>query len=126
MSYNIDNWKTKKIEGLKIPLSEIEKLPYVNICFGLGPVAKDGTMPIEITGPSEGFELNGILLDNEIIAVIDIENYGEGSGSTWDDFKEMLSHSEGELEAVMIWESGDSLSRLIVKNGIVTDEPVEL
>ena len=52
---------------------------------------------------------------------------GEGSGT----FKhlildEALKESTGELEAVLVWEGGDSITRFIVKDGEVSESNIEL
>ena len=118
MSYNIDTWNTKKIEGLKIPISEIHKLPYVEV--ELFPENK-----VSISGPSEGFEIEGIL-EKDIISVSEITMDGTGSGNTWENLVSCLEKSTGELIATQIWEGGDSITRLTVKNGIVAQENIEI
>lgn len=118
MSYNIDTWRTKKLEGLKIPISEIHKLPYVAI--NLLPENK-----IEVAGVSEGFEIEG-MLENDIIAVSQIVMTGEGSGRTWENVISCLKNSTGELIATQVWEGGDSITRLTVKDGIVIEENIEI
>lgn len=118
MSYNIDTWHMKELEGLKIPISEIHKLPHVEVT--LLPENK-----VNVEGPSEGFMIEGIL-ENDMISVSEINTYGVGSGSTWENLKECLKKSIGKLIATQVWESGDSISRLTVDNGIVTENQVEI
>ena len=118
MSYNITSWKTKEISNLLIPLDSIKDLPYTDIEF-------DGTS-IKADGLSEGFELEGNIIDNNIIEVTEIKTAYDSSGSTWELFLKMLEKSSGTLIALQIWEGGDSLTKLIVNNGEVIEEPFEL
>lgn len=117
MSYDITTWKTKEIRALAIPLASIEALPYVNIKM-------DGNH-VEVLATAEGFELKGKLLFG-LVHVDLIEFWGEGSGHEWEAFKEMLSTSTGTLIASQVWEGGDSITRLIVKNGEVQEALVDI
>ncbi len=55
------------------------------------------------------------------------EVQGEASGSYMHYVvNEALKHSTGELEAVLIWEGGDSITRLTVKDGDVNETDIEL
>ncbi len=125
MSYNIDNWKLKKLDNFKISLDSIEALPYTECMIGIDHAKANAPMLFNAEGMSEGFELHGSIEDGTV-TVVSLKNYGVGSGSTWDEFINMLSKSEGKLEAIMIWEGGDSITRLTVEDGEITDEPVEL
>ena len=52
---------------------------------------------------------------------------GEGSGTFYNwILKPALKQSEGILEAVLIWEGGDSIQWLTVKAGKVTERDIEL
>jgi hypothetical protein len=106
MSYNISSWKTKTLDNLIIPLAEIKKLPHVDV-----DLDEDGN--IEISNVAE-------------VHVKSFHNGGEGSGHSWDEVKKCLQSSTGELIAVLVWESGDYISRLTVKDGVVTEEEIEL
>jgi hypothetical protein len=101
-----------------IPLNIVQQLPYAKV--KLLPENK-----ISVSGVSEGFELKGTLLDGNI-AIEKIHHSSEGSGHTWDDFLEALKHSKGSLVATQVWEGGDSITKLIVKDGVVEQEQVEL
>jgi len=118
MSYNINTWKTKKIDSLKIPLTEIQKLPDVEI--ELLPENK-----VCIIGTSEMFEIEGTL-EGDKVAVSKIEAGGESSGSTWNELLACLRTSTGKLIATQVWERGDSITRLKVKDGIVEEEEIEI
>jgi hypothetical protein len=118
MSYNINTWKTKKLDNFIIPMVEIRKLPYVDV-----DLDEDGN--VEISGVSEMFEIIGNL-KNKKVHVATICYAGEGSGSTWDDLKKCFESSTGELIATQIWKEGDSITRLVVKDGNVTEENIEL
>lgn len=118
MSYNITSWKTKEISNLLIPLDAVKDLPYTDIEF-------DGTS-IKADGLSEGFKLEGNIIDSNMVEIIEIKTAYDSSGSTWNDFIRMLEKSSGTLIATQIWEGGDSISKLTVNNGDVIQEPIEL
>lgn len=118
MSYNITTWKTKEISNFLIPLKVVADLPYTHL-------EVDGTS-VNAEGLSEGFELEGNIIDDNIIEVTKIRTTDEGSGSTWEDFISILKESKGTLVAIQIWEGGDSLTKLTVNNGEVIEEPFEL
>lgn len=117
MSYNIDTWRTKKLENLVIPMDAVKALPYVDIDV-------DGEN-VSVGGTAEGFGMGGQLKDG-MLHVSDIEYSSEGSGHCWDALKDMLSKSTGELIATQVWEGGDSITRLAVKDGNVTEENIEI
>jgi hypothetical protein len=117
MSYNIDTWRTKTLEDLVIPMDAIKALPYVEI--------SNNEDEVHIGGTTDCFEMVG-LWDNGMLSVEKIEYSGEGSGHCWDAFKNMLSKSTGNLVAAQVWEGGDSITRLTVKDGVVSEENVEI
>jgi len=118
MSYNINTWRTKELQNLVIPLKEIQKIKYIDVKLV-------GESSVEIYGPSEGFSINGIL-NGDQIEISKIETSGEGSGSNWKEFCDMLKTSTGKLIATQVWEGGDSITRLIVEDGKVTEESIEI
>ena len=125
MSYNIDTWKTKKMENLKIPLKALFKHKRTDWHPEQPKIVNYETMEIEMECGCEQL-IKGILKDG-IIHVTELEMYGEGSGT----FKgyildEALKESTGELEALLVWEGGDSITRLKVKEGVVEEAKVEL
>ena len=129
MSYNIDTWKTKRINNLEIPMSAFRDgiredwLPKID-----SGMSDSGKEIVRILLCCEGGGIGGTLSDNKKwINVISISMYGEGSGTAKDAILiPALKKSVGELEAVLIWEGGDSITRLISKNGEVTEKPIEL
>jgi len=102
----------------QIPLSVVQELPYAEV--ELLPENK-----VSVSGVSEGFELEGVLNDGNI-SVSKIHHSSEGSGHTWDDLLEALKHSKGNLIATQVWEGGDSITKLIVKDGVVEQEEIEI
>ena len=122
MSYNIDTWKTKKLKGLKIPLKALSEVPDMEIKLGYSELG----VRLEAYGPTECFSLEGIVKD-ELVEITKIENYGEGSGNFYyDSLLDLLEKTKGELEVVMVWEGGDSISRLKVKDGVIEEAQIEL
>jgi len=124
MSYNIDTWKTKKLENLVIPIDaffESESTdwhPKITISDMV-------TNEVELDCGC-GQTIKGILKD-KLLYVSKLEIYGEGSGSLMNYvLNHALEESTGELDAILIWEGGDSITRLKVINGELTEEDVEL
>lgn len=118
MSYNISTWKTKRIDSLVIPMEYFTKRAFDYKVI----LTSDG---LNITGPSEGFIIHGIAMHPNVV-VDKICDSGAGSGWHYDNLIEMLKESKGELEAVLIWERGDDITRIIVKDGVVNEEHIEL
>jgi hypothetical protein len=130
MSYNIDTWKTKKIKNLVIPLAALK------VSLGL---ARRGFEPdilehiendnINVTiSFNEAPGINGVRQPgNDIIVVKSINLYGEASGTAYHYvLLPALKQSQGFMEAVLIWEGGDSITSLLVKDGLVTEREIEL
>lgn len=123
MSYNIDNWKTKKLENLTIPFSAFFQHPRND----WHPKHKDGLSTGEtVLACGCEQEIRGFLRDTNF-TVTGFDMHGEGSGTFYNwILLPALRQSTGTLEAVLIWEGGDSINSLKVENGKVTETPVEL
>lgn len=66
-------------------------------------------------------------IEDEIFICKAINCSGEGSGFTMNEILEpVFKDSKGELIAVCVWEGGDSINRLIVKDGTVEWEQIEI
>jgi hypothetical protein len=121
VSYNCDTWKTKSLVNLRIPLSAFYEHPRRD---WHPTFVKEADGRERIT--DFAFTLAGTVLD-EIFSVQEISIAGEGSGTfiNWI-LEPALKKSTGELVAVCVWEGGDSINRLIVKDGTVTWKDIEL
>jgi hypothetical protein len=119
MSYNIDTWRTKKIVDLRIPLSLVQEVEHAEIKLDKNGLATAYNY-------SEGFKMTGQIVGDVFIADF-IINYGDGSGTFHQDtfVERWLPQSTGELEAVLVWEGGDSITRLICKDGVVEEKEVD-
>lgn len=121
MSDNISRWKTKKLENLRIPMRSF----YTHERTDWHPEFKYfQTNQIELENSES--TLKGTI-ENEILTVSEIDIWGEGSGT----FKEWildnaLLDSTGYLEAVLVWEDGDKITKLVVENGYISEEEIEL
>ncbi len=49
----------------------------------------------------------------------------EGSGSSFDTFKEILKATTGDADLLVVWEGGDSITGLRVRNGKVEEAKVK-
>jgi hypothetical protein len=121
MSYDIDTWHTKRIENFTLSLKSL---------FVAGTkveFSQCGFVSIDIDSLAEVTHIAGdILEDDDTISVSNIDYYGVCSGRFWDDFKKILSSGKGILEAVQVWEGGDSITRLTVVDGTISETLIEL
>jgi hypothetical protein len=148
VSYNCSTFKLKRLENFRIPLAALvgidpdmqrrgwtAEVQVPNgamfdrlLAAGIAPLAieprEDGRVHVEVGG--ESVEFWGTL-DGDVLAVDAVDVNGEGSGTIWHDhLLGALEESTGTLEAVMIWEGGDSISRVLVVDGEVTEGQYEL
>lgn len=114
MSYNITRWNTKKLVDFKIPISAFKGLDcYIS---ATGSATKITYIESWIEGT-----LNGDWL---FVTEIDIQS--EGSGTFMQMLRKILHQSTGELVAARIWEGGDSIDRIEVKDGVFVETPIEV
>lgn len=118
--YNIDTFKVKKLENLRIPVASLFKHE-----------RKDWHPKQTIEGDKTTFSVmdssvTGIVTDG-ILAVEDVEFHGEGSGTgmNWI-WEPALAESTGELVVSCVWEGGDSINQLRVKDGNVEWVDIEI
>jgi len=116
MPYNIDMFKVKKLEGLKIPEASLFKHVRKDWHPEKELLDVDGSVEYRMC---ESLGITGIL-KNGIIEVVDIGISGEGSGTTMSWIIEpALKDSEGELIVSCIWEGGDTVNQLRFKDGAI-------
>lgn len=124
MSYNIDTFKIKKLEKLVIPFSAFFLHPRKD-WHPEGKFLDAETMLFQLEGGC-GQTIKGNLIAGKL-HVTELDLSGEGSGVFMDYVMvEAFKQSTGQLEAVLVWEGGDSISRLIVNNGEFSDDLIEL
>ena len=113
MSYNIDTWKLKKLENLCIPMESFFKHERTD----WHPTLDDDENGNVILYLMES-KIKGKVIDR-MLHVEKINISGEGSGTEMDLIVEpALQDSTGELIASCVWEGGDTINQLIVKDGI--------
>ena len=121
MPYNIDTWKVKQIDNLCVPINEF----FTHDRTDWHPEKEfheDGSVTLSMFD----LEITGKVVD-DILHVSDISCYGEGSGTFMNWIIEpALKKSKGILIASCVWEGGDTVNRLIVKDGNVSWENIEL
>ena len=121
MSWNIDNFRVKKIENLKIPVASLYKHGQEDLYPEIAN-NNDGTATVSIFDN----RMYGTI-DNGIFTCTNIECYGEGSGTVMGDVLEpALKDSTGEFIASCVWERGEEINRLIVKDGDISWEDIEI
>lgn len=124
MSYNIDTFKLKEIVDLKIPVSALylsrkdwHPTRHEDVDVTTFRVAED----VEIEGTVSGEP------PDEILSVSRFSCRGECSGNAMIDvFEPAFAKSTGTLTASCVWEGGDCINRLEVRDGVVTWVPIEI
>lgn len=121
MSYNITEFKVKKLESLVIPVQSLFQSERTD----WHPEQK--TLGGGLSRFSNEFlDIVGTIKDG-FLHCTSIDCVGEGSGTSMRLILEpALKNSEGEFIAVCVWEGGDSISRLVVQDGEVDWIQVEL
>lgn len=125
MSYNISTWKTIKLENLTIPLKSLYEIERKDWLPEQPKIIDSETNAVRIDGGCDQ-HIFGILTD-EILTVTKLVITGEGSGSFMTEvFNNAFKQSKGELEAILIWEGGDSITKLTIKDGVIDETAYEL
>lgn len=125
MSDNIDTWKTKRLEKLTLPLDALYKHERADWHPDEMVIEDKDIMSVRLECGC-GQTIKGILKDG-VLKISELDMDGEGSGTFFHWILEpALKESKGILEAVLIWEGGDSITRLVVQDGKVTHESIEL
>lgn len=121
MSYNIDTIKVKKLENLVIPMDSFYKHERED-WHPDKEIELDGSITLYFMDS----EIHGKLDGNDVI-VDKFEVYGEGSGTSMNWIIEpALKDSQGELTASFVWEGGDTINQLIVKDGEIEWKDIEI
>ena len=120
MSYNISRWKTKSIENLKVPISLFNN--------GKNRFQQDVTLigTHVVMEAGEG-KIEGYLGSDGMLTITDVDIHGETSGNFFQEvFFNAMADGEGTIEAVLIWECGDKITRLLVTEAIYRNDEIEL
>ena len=122
MSYNIDTFKVKKLENLKMPVKSLFKYERKD-WHPKRENNDDGTVTFAV---AEASSITG-KIENDILIVSEMECYGECSGIAMNAiFEPAFKDSKGELIASCVWEGGDSINQLIVKDGNVSWKDIDI
>lgn len=74
-----------------------------------------------------GWFINALNEKNDLLEVTDIDISGEFSGTFWEWIvKPALAKSTGQLDAVLVWEGGDRVEKIVVDNGEITETEIDL
>ena len=125
MSYNIDRWRTKKLNNLVVPLTAFYKHERTDWHPSQPKIVRTETNEVELECGCEQV-IYGVL-KNGLLTITEFDMAGEGSGTFYNwILAPALKESTGKLEAVLIWQGGDSINRLKVKDGVIILEDIEL
>jgi len=121
MSYNCDTFKVKKLENLKIPVESLYK--HRRSDWYPDRIDKNGSVSFEICSAT----MDGYIENHNIFVCEKIDFSGEGSGTAIRMILEpALKDSMGELIVSCVWEGGDTINKLTVKDGKVSWEDIDI
>lgn len=143
MSYNITRMKVSKV-SLRLPLDfdfmmwiaglpERDEKGYENIgrrwCLEdpttISSNLADRTWKLSLFGEDDKV-IKGIIEDEALVACALEDWEGDGSGYLHDDvLLPLFKEFKGTLEAIVVWEGGDSIKRLSIYDGVVEETEVE-
>ena len=114
MSYNVTGFALKKLDSFTLPYAAVLEASEgdVNIAGDVLTFDEFYAECMEIVGT----------LDGDRLIVTDLDYHGEGSGTYWDNFEELLKQSTGTLKARIVWEGGDTVEVVTIENGTITRE----
>lgn len=111
MSYNVTRWQQGKVSNFSVV--------YDTVIDMAEWVDQD---KLELSG--DGCEISGRVQGDRLI----VDNMcfsGEGSGHILENFLEKARH-DGYYEAVVVWEGGDSIEKIIFDGGTLTKKEIDL
>ncbi len=124
MSYEITSWKTRKLENLAIPYPAFFLSTRKDWHPDEPEIINAETNEVSMKCGCEQ-EIKGRLKDG-ILHITELDLSGEGSGSfMYYVMNDALKRSAGILEARLVWEGGDSVTNLSVKDGVVEQMEIE-
>jgi hypothetical protein len=122
MSYNITTFKLKELKDFSIKISDL----YISSYEDWHPKKiqnLDGTFSFS-SCESEGLRGN---ISGESLNVTSVDICGEGSGTNlYRIFEPAFKRGKGILIAACIWEGGDEISLLKVRDGELSWEEIEI
>lgn len=121
MSYNITGVKIKKLE-LIVPRDFIFELGNINWWNDGGIDIHENSIKFVFDG--DGSEIEGKLLSDKKVRITDFGCSSSYSSGAWilETISKLCEKYKGTLEAVIVWEGGDSIEKLSIKNGVSSSE----
>jgi len=125
MSCNIEIWKTKKLDNLKIPIAAFYRHSRKDFHPSQPSIVNAATMEVSIVNCGQGV-MRGILIDG-ILSVTEFSGItDDGSGIFYSILRDALLESTGTLELRTVWEGQSDISELICVDGVVTENQIEI
>lgn len=127
MSYNIDTSKVKILDNFVIPIEALYDIKVINSNWlpEKPEIIDTNTNKVRIEMGC-GQSIEGIL-SNKMIHVSKMDLSGDGSGNNmYEVLNKVFPKTTGEFKTTLIWEGGDSVNSLHVKDGIVTETPIDI
>jgi len=120
MPYDITGWNGKPDGGLSLALRNILSMP--DLVFTTNTFGN-----ITISGPLHGFHIEGLYNPEAFEILIDkIELKGLDSGNYLDKMKTILTETTGKYSATLIWNDGESISKITADDGVVGHIEIEI
>lgn len=138
MSYNITAWKVRSMR-LVLPLDfhfrhwlesqpDRDKDGYENT--GKRWCLEDSSLTLNLetrtwTLDASGQELAGTIEDDQLVAT-DVDWTSDGSGRLYGDILlPLFKDFKGNLDALVVWEGGDTITQLSIQGGVVDEVEVK-
>jgi hypothetical protein len=122
MAYNITAWTTKTLECLRIPFDALKCEGFNAIVVSVSPDGIEILMDTSESGVIKG------TIKYESPKMLEISHLSLANAYSGWYYTEYLipalQKSTGKLEALIIWESGDAIKKLIVDDGVISDKSV--
>lgn len=119
MSYNIDNFKTREMT-LELP-RDFDWSKWYDDHISL-PHWKGGCEANQVIGKDEfsvecgNWEIKGKLTEDKQIVTV-FRGNSDGTGYEWIDVWKQLFKEYGYLKALLVWEGGDTVEEILIKDG---------
>ena len=122
MSYNISNFRLKSV-SLVLP-TDFKMKAFSRRAWDEIHLDVDDTWEYNQNG--EGFQMGGEVTDAGLVAT-NLNCYSEGSGGDYHDLLvPLFKEFKGDLEASVVWEGGDTIEKVSIAKGILTETKIEI
>jgi len=119
MSYNITRCKLSRVDDFQIPINMFYPKTVNKSYHPYQDINDEGKTIFQFT---DCHNLVGIVDEEGFLHVEKFDISGEGSGRVYFDIiSPALKQSKGNIEYVLVWEGGDEIDSVVVKDGVISE-----